>query len=746
MNKLGEILVRRKHLVHIEQSENRGLYKQTNIEQSLVVTMLKNIQSLGFTFSKDALEVLFNSTFSELEKFYMDLVPVLKKLVGADVVYNPMYPNFPMQVAEASDVELYLNAIIHYATFGKLLPEYEKNERLPLIYDDKMTVLSIGNHYDLMEIFKNLVNSKTSLSAQDKEDVRSIIENVPDFYDYLPDVIDLKENVAFIVKTILDIAPVKSSEPIQKYFKTATDVLRLVTALSDGDISLAKVTRFRSLKRYERRMVMDLLAGCGNIVEDIYRYPQHWIRIGEIVHPFEFDQPKYANVNRAFYTLRNEKKPIMFACMVQNAFNKGDTNTACRLLKQRPGEFARSLDKVLRDAANPSVVLDSFAKVADQVSSPVLLQVRSHFENRVKASRNPVRVFFPKGNIAKVSVIENNLPPISDSVSIEVVKICGDALIKKYSEKEKLGKVYVDPEFRQFVVPFSQRSASKAVKTFIRGSKIGVGKDANVIRAFIWWTNISGEEHEYFYDERVDIDLSAVAYDNNWSYMRHVSYTNLRDNEIGMYHSGDITNGGSVNGDGVAEFIDIDLEKARKSGIRYIVFQVYNFTTSKFSEMQNCRFGWMERKEAKSGEIFEPKTVEMKMDLTAESSVAIPVIFDCVDRKFIWCDMNLRASEHYGGNNLESNLIGATATCYAITKMNKPSMYDVVLLNAIARAESVVYDRNEADIIFSNDTTVPVEIVTEYDELTKTKKQVAREKDVKIITAFDTDYFVGQLL
>lgn len=740
MKALMEILLRRKHSLLIKFNSE---YKQTDTETALVVSILKNIQSLGFTFSRDVVDVLFGYSFSELESLYSCLVPVLRGLVGADVKYKPMYPNFPVQVAEASDVELFVNAFMHYATLGQILPEYEKNDRLPLISDNEMTVLSLGSLDDLMEVFKNLVASKTSLSDQDKNDIRNIIENVPNYYEYLPDEISLKENVAFVCKTILDVAPIKSSESIQKYFKTATDVLRLITSLSDGDISLAQITRYRSLKRYERRMVMDLLVGCGNIVEDLYRYPTHWIRIGEIIHPFEFRQQKYKKVNEAFYTLRNEKKPVMFGCMVQSALNSKDTRKAVDLLKQRPGEFARTLDKVLRDTTSPNYVLDAFKDVAAQVSSPVLLQVREHFWNRVSSQKQPVRIFFPKGNIAKATVVKNNLPPIGSDACSAIIKICSDALVSKYSEKENMGKVYIDPEFYQFVVPFSQRSASSATKTMVRGSKIGIKNDVNVVRAFVWWTNLKHEIGRY--DDRVDIDLSATVYDENWSYVRHVSYTDLRDNVFGLYHSGDIVDGGDSNGDGVAEFVDIDIDKIRSNGARYVVFQVYNYTDKEFSEMENCRFGWMERAEAKSGEIFEPKTVKMKMNLTSGSTVAIPVIFDCVTRKFIWCDMNLRARTLYGGNNLESNLVGTTATCYAIVNMKKPLLYDLVLYNALARGE-VVYDRNEADIIFSNDTTAPVEITTEYDHLTMTEKQIAKEKDVQIITSFDTDYFVGQLL
>ena len=137
------------------------------------------------------------------------------------------------------------------------------------------------------------------------------------------------------------------------------------------------------------------------------------------------------------------------------------------------------------------------------------------------------------------------------------------------------------------------------------------------------------------------------------------------------------------------------------------------------------------------------------MDVTSPSKVSVPVIFDCRERKMIWCDMNIGINEmrrNYGGINLESNLGGVKDVCKAIVNMNKPNVYDLALLNAQARG-ILVNDRNQADIIFSNDSTVPIEVVEIEDEVTKEKKQVQREKtEVPIITAFDTDYFMGQLL
>lgn len=737
LTELDKILLRRKHSVMFEPAD--VAYEQSKTEKALVVSGLKNVQALGFTFSKELLEKAFHFTRDEFNAFYGFLIPALKELVGADVTYNPMYPNFPQQVAEASDIELFINAIVHYWSFGTLMPEYEKNERLPLIDDNKMAVLSVGNHDDLMTIFTNLVESKTSISEQDKEDIETIILACPDYITYLPDTIPLKENVAFVGKLIIEKAPIKSADSISKYFKTATDVLRLVTALSDGDISLASKTKYRNLRRVERRMIMDLLAGCGNITEDLFRYQYEWIRVAEILHPFEYKKAKYNNVNAAFNTLRNEKKPLMFAGKVQAAITAKDMREAATLLKARPGEFARQLDKLIRDADNPNYIVNCFKEVATEISTPVLLQVRQHFIGRMENNNQPVRVFFPKGNLAKAMVIKNELPEINSNVCKNVARICREALIEQYKEKDFLGKVYIDEDFKNYLVPFSQRSASKAVKTIVRGSKLPIKEDATAVRGFIWWTNTDKTRNSW--DEgRVDIDLSATIYDENWQYVDRVSYTQLRSAKYRAYHSGDITNGGNVNGDGVAEFIDVEIDAVAKNAGRYIAFQVYSFTHQNFSTLPNCRFGWMEREDVNSGEIFEPKTVEMKIDLTADSTVAIPVIFDCVERKFIWCDMNLQnASSRFYGNNLESNLQGVTATCYGLTHLNKANIYDLVMMNAIARG-SIVTDRNEADIIFSNDTTVPYEIVNELDEVTGTTKPVVKEKpEVPIITSFDTD-------
>lgn len=297
------------------------------------------------------------------------------------------------------------------------------------------------------------------------------------------------------------------------------------------------------------------------------------------------------------------------------------------------------------------------------------------------------------------------------------MKICENALVENYKSKEFLGNVYLSEEFKNYIVPFNQRSASKALKTIVRGSRLKAEDNTKTLRGFVWWTNINDDDWE----SRVDLDLSAAIFDEDWNYIEHVSYTNLRSDKYKACHSGDITDGGSVNGDGVTECIDTDIDSVVKYGARYIVYQVYSYTGQKFADIPHVMFGWMSREDVNSGEIYEPKTVEQKIDLASQSTVCIPVIFDCVKREMIWCDMNLSLSgchNNSGGNNVESNLSGVAATCYSMVNMSKPNLYDLIELHIRARGLRVD-NKEEADIIFDVDEG---------------------------ITPFDIDVFVGEYI
>ena len=308
------------------------------------------------------------------------------------------------------------------------------------------------------------------------------------------------------------------------------------------------------------------------------------------------------------------------------ALNEKDCKKALALLSKRPGEFARKLDHMLRISVNANIVVNGFKSVATDVSTPVLLQVKEHFSKR-NDTQSDIRVFFPKGNVSKAYHIENTLPTIEERHCKAIVQICEFVLMEHYKQKEFLGNVYLSEAYKSYIVPFSQRSASKALKSIVRGSRFAIEENTTVLRGFLWWKNG---------DDRTDIDLSAVFYDEKWQ--------------------------------------------------------------QPYCDLPECFGGWMMREDAESGEIYEPRTVQNKFDISTNCSVCIPMIFDLVDRVLVWADMGLTDNPQWS-NNVEGNKYGIAATCKAIVEMKKPNLYDLLALHIKARGLPCE-SKEEADIVF----------------------------------------------
>lgn len=685
MNK-NQLYLEKSHKMLLNDANTWG--KIDNI--AYAVTISKNFETLGFVLSDKMLNALRNFTIPSLERFYKDTVPVLKKMVGAHVRHRPMYANFPQQVMDMSKSELYFNAIVHYFTLW--MPSYPEEIRPPLFDNPKLKIIDLGDENDFRSIFTNLVSSKTSISPSDKEIVSWFIKDYlkDDLVDLLPETIPLKENVGFIVGEAIK----HTNIPLNvfgKYFKTATDILRFAVVLSDGDVSLAKNTKFISFPRKIRKGLLNLLDSIRyeNALEDMARYPNVWIRLGERIHPGQFKQ--YPNAFRLFKAIRNEKVKTFNSKLeeiVITSFASKVSKDSLATLKSRPGDFARRLDTLLRNATphGRTSLINGFLDIADKVSTPVLLQVMTHFRNRFN-NQNEKRVFFPKGNVANMKTIDDDRSAFPSKIALTIASGIADVLTMRFASLPSLGNVYVDENLSNYLVPFSQRSASKALKTLVRGSKIPLDA-TNTLRFFIWWKNMGSG-----YDGRVDIDLSAVTLDENWNYLDTLSYYSLKT--VGGCHSGDITNAP----DGASEFIDINIDKTIQSGARYVAMVINSYTQQAYKDLPECFAGWMNRESANSGEIFEAKTVENKIDVTADSKIVVPMIFDLIDKKVIWCDLALKNNNWYA-NNVHSNKTSIIDMCRAMTNLKKPNLYDLFELHAKARGK-LVANVEKADTVFA---------------------------------------------
>ena len=327
----NSILLRRRNKVIVPRGDG-------NLPLSYTATINKNLESLGYTLSKNVLEALTTLSPGDAARFYEELVAILKEARGA-WDYKPMYLNFPRQVMEATAAELYINAVLHYLTawvadvVGKWrgefiwLPDYEKQSRESLKDGVRLTVIESGTEDDLHRIFSGVISSKTSISETDREELKWYFQN---YKTALPESIPNKEVLAFVGALIPD------SPALKKHIKTATDVLRLAVAMSGGDVSLAESAKFRSFTRRERRALLELLENCDNSTEDMLRWKGRWIRLGERLHPGEYRDrfPKAAN---SFDVLRNN---VSFP-----TFNSKETWRRLRRSITTSRQFRRSFAK-----------------------------------------------------------------------------------------------------------------------------------------------------------------------------------------------------------------------------------------------------------------------------------------------------------------------------------------------------------------------------------------------------------------
>ena len=144
---------------------------------------------------------------------------------------------------------------------------------------------------------------------------------------------------------------------------------------------------------------------------------------------------------------------------------------------------------------------------------------------------------------------------------------------------------------------------------------------------------------------------------------------------------------------------------------------VNSYTQQPFYDLPECFAGFMTRQHPQSGEIYEPRTVENKIDLTANTRACLPFIIDLKEKTVIWTDLAVSNNPSHS-NNVLNNMSTLTIMNEAMLSLVKPSLFDLFSLHAEARGE-LVKTVEDAETVFS-------------------LKQG--------ITPFDTDKIVGEYL
>ena len=121
-----------------------------------IETALTTMRALGYVLSAPAREALASPEAA------WALVNAAARLTsGAPTAeYRPFYPDFPVQVRDASEATLLVNAALHYlgdVVGARILPAYWPSPREPLPEDDSvLTELDLATEQDLERIVVDL--------------------------------------------------------------------------------------------------------------------------------------------------------------------------------------------------------------------------------------------------------------------------------------------------------------------------------------------------------------------------------------------------------------------------------------------------------------------------------------------------------------------------------------------------------------------------------------------------------------
>ena len=612
----------------------------------LLAMMLKSFESLGFTLDGKAIKSLAKLSLFDLSLFYHENFALLEEMTGANVKHIVFYSQFP-DMKGITVEEYYINAVLHYMTSSYdtmgYVPKEEPTKRKKDRVNKNPQVLQLLSYEEgekiVVQYGLDLLEQKVAISYTQSDQLDYILKHFSSKIS--PTNIPFHENVAQYIAVLYDHHLLENHH--LDFVSNVNDILRIYAVISLATPYLKGRVNFISLPRKYRKMFIAKLEEIAvnniNVCEDFHRHEFLWKRALEKLHIGEYGM--YPTIHEFARKFRNDEYKTYYGLLEENKDNQEEY---LKLLSSRPGEFARRLDYILRkENFDTKVSIDAFSKIIDQLPNPLLLQLWKFFKNRL--GNDERIIIYEKNGTKTILRMEENRAPIAKEVIDEVINLIVKTLKEHFAKFERIEKVYVDPNMKQYALPINCRNASSQSKTLTYGTRIPLGEiNKGYMRFFTHWKNMKKEEDDDDDLYRVDIDLSLELVSDDFTIAESISWFSMNGGStIDSYHSGDITSAPH----GASEFIDLNVKKARKE-YRYILVNNTVYTGQDFCDIPECFSGVMFLdKKAHKGSIFQPGKVKHKFTLTqkgAHSTCAY--IVDLKTNELIWVDTPVGATAY----------------------------------------------------------------------------------------------------
>ncbi len=695
----------------------------TKADAQSIHALNTGIAGLGYTLDRDVMRALGDTPASDFSLFMSDLVGTLADISGASSDYPVLFNKFPYDAPDEHDYFIRRIAGMMLQHVGRTtnyklvrcghvidpnLFNVEDYGACPIcqfqidglsspetIVADyqrltPLKLLGLADGPFLTDAANTLLARQSSLSLDERQFLLSRVAQddppltIPEtlFREQVP--------IAWLCAHTNPRSPNRTFgewaeryKLIRRLIRSATDVLRLCVLLSDpnGDLSLAKPVRFK-LRTSQIKTVLDLLDGIKSPQEDMLRHAERWKKLALVLKPGTTKhRMDYKNAASAFDDIMRHAKDLdTFNRSAERLLAEGNIQGYAQLLADRPGEFMRKLDLMLRRTDTPSTVLVPMVRAVKGVPTTMLLTLRKYLMDRADPGPERDRVFRPKGMNNRIAIIKDERKAIQPQALNEACVLIERELSERFSRLPPMGTVWIDPQLDFIPLPANRRGDSSTSKLITKGMRWTVSPGAEVIRLFIWWRG------------NYDVDLSINLMNDAFDRIGHIGWTRLSGDEC--YHSGDIQNAPK----GAAEFIDVPMEYLRRTSARYVAMSVISYRGETFDKFP-CHAGFMERDAVKSGSRFEPESVTLKLDVSTQATMMVPLVFDLETRTMIYADLAVGTgrwgSAHGSGPNF-------AAAARAVIEQHKrsPTAGDVLRLAAGA-AGNIVEDRDSADSVWT---------------------------------------------
>lgn len=140
----------------------------------ILATALRNLESLGYTFSTKLMDVLSSWERDRFISWFERLMDELRQIKGINLKETLMYPRFPKRKMNIQESKFYLNALMH----SWRQQSHEQEQRILLLNKLRLRVIHLGSEADFLPSGNGPAYSKSFVNASCKRAVDLVCNKV----------------------------------------------------------------------------------------------------------------------------------------------------------------------------------------------------------------------------------------------------------------------------------------------------------------------------------------------------------------------------------------------------------------------------------------------------------------------------------------------------------------------------------------------------------------------------------------